>query len=277
MRLVAPLLFAVYALLQAGCRDASASASSGATTSAPPPIASATAAPLAPSSSPPPVASAAPPASAPAQVERVAVPTDSPAFFVRGASSLDASADASRTRVVFLPGRCSNAYAYLLGFPEAARAHGGIVAIDGNEPCGAASSGFHSFTWDRDLQLRRIDKALAAVGAPDPPDGFTLVGYSAGASIAEMIHERWPQRFPRVVIIAPPVDPVTKRYKSARGVVTMSCALDVPWRMKDATKRLEAASVPSVYLEMPGCMHGNIADGERIFDEAFTFLDTQRE
>lgn len=202
----------------------------------------------------------------PVTVERVAVVKDSPASVVRAPRG-------STARIVFMPGLCSNAYAYLLAFPETARTHGGVVAIDGDAPCGAADSGFHSFTWSATLQKSRIDAALAAASANAPSDGFTLVGYSAGASIAQMVHERWPKVFPRLVIIAPPEDPTVERLTKARGVVSMSCRFDVPYRMKDATNRLNAKGIPAIYLEMPGCTHGNIADGERVFTEAFEWLD----
>lgn len=202
----------------------------------------------------------------PAEVERVLVSKDSPASVVRASHG-------SRARVVFLPGLCSNAYAYLLSFPEAARSHGGVVAIDGDQPCGDPNSGFRTFTWSAPLQRSRIDAAIAAVGVTAPADGFTLVGYSSGASIAQMIHERWPALFPRLVLIAPPEDPTVERLTKARGVVSMSCSLDVPYRMKDARDRLNAKGVPSIYLEMPKCTHGNITDGERVFSEAFEWLD----
>jgi pimeloyl-ACP methyl ester carboxylesterase len=258
----------------AACRDPSPRAISrndapqaGIAQSVSPPISATVAPSIAPSTPPPPSAPPVPPT--PAVVEKLLVPSDSPAFVVRGAAS-------PAPRIVFLPGLCSNAYAYLLSFPEAARAHGGVVAIDGNEPCGAPGSGFHSFTWSRDLQRTRIDRALAAAGVAEiPAGGLTLVGYSAGSSIAEMIHQQAPERFPRLVLISPPIDVAVTKLGRARGVVTMSCSTDVPGRMKEGKKRLLAANVPSIYLEMPGCTHGNIADGERVFGEAFDWLDTR--
>jgi pimeloyl-ACP methyl ester carboxylesterase len=197
------------------------------------------------------------------------VPGDSPASLVRGT-------DGSSTHLVFMPGLCSNAYAYLLAFPEVARAHGGIVAIDGDRPCGAADSGFRSFTWSPKLQRSRLEAALSAAGVPIPPDGLTLIGYSSGASIAELMHGEWPALFPRLVLIAPPKDPSVARLKTAAGVVFMACSLDVTGRMKSAAKNLVPAGVPSLYLEMPGCTHGNMADGERIFGEAFDWLEERR-
>ncbi len=42
--------------------------------------------------------------------------------------------------------------------------------------------------------------------------------------------------------------------------------------MKEGTRRLVRAGVPSTYVEMPNCTHGNITDGDATFDTAFTFL-----
>jgi pimeloyl-ACP methyl ester carboxylesterase len=217
----------------------------------------------APSAHTAPVAPAVPPV---AEVARVVVPGDSPASWVQ-------SSDGASPHIVFLPGVCSNAYAYLLAFPEAARAHGGIIAIDGDKPCGAPGSGFRSFSWDPVRQDARLQAALAAVGAGEPPEGgYTLVGYSAGAGIGELMVQRWPERYARVVLIGAPSDPSPARLAKARGVVTMSCSRDVPGRMRDGARRITAAGVPATYLEMPGCTHGNIADGEHVFEEAFEWL-----
>ncbi len=209
---------------------------------------------------------AAPVALSPAQVVHVDVPGDSPASVV---TNLDGAAH----HIVFLPGVCSNAYAYLLAFPESARAHGGIVAIDGDRPCGAAGSGFHSFSWDPGRQNARIRAALAALGEAEPPQGgYTLVGYSAGAGIGELMVQRWPERYSRVVLIGAPSDPQPALLARARGVVTMSCSRDVPGRMRDGARHISAIGVPATYVEMPGCTHGNISDGERVFGEVFDWL-----
>jgi pimeloyl-ACP methyl ester carboxylesterase len=203
---------------------------------------------------------------APARVEQVEVEKDVPASIVHGRAG-------GAPSIVFLPGVCSSAYAYLLSFPEAARAHGGVLGIDGDRPCGAANSGFRSFSWDPVRQDARVRAALAAAGgSSEPPEGLTLVGYSAGAGIGELMVQRWPKRYARVVLIGAPSDPSPARLTGARGVVTMSCSRDVPGRMRDAARRIAAAGVPATYLEMPGCTHGNMADGERVLQTAFDWL-----
>jgi pimeloyl-ACP methyl ester carboxylesterase len=217
-----------------------------------------------PLSAPP---SAPPTPAAPARVERIRVPGDVAASVVR-------ASDGAPPTTVFLPGLCSNANAYLHAFPEAARRQGGVFAIEGDQPCGALE-GFRSFSWDASKLHARIEAAAAAAGLTAVPrEGLTLVGYSQGAALGEQLVQRWPSRYARVVLIGAPTDPSASKLAEARAVVTMSCARDVPWKMKEATSRFVRAGIPSTYLEMPGCTHGNIADGDVTFDAAFDWLRT---
>lgn len=201
----------------------------------------------------------------PATLETLRVPGDSPAAVVR-------AVDGKPPLTVFLPGVCSNAAAYLVAFPEAARTQGGVVAIDGDAPCPGAP-GFHTFSWDPERQHARIEAALAAAGlSAIPKGGITIVGYSQGATIAEKLVYAHPERYGRAFVIAAPTDPSIPSFQKARAVVTGACSLDVTQRMKTARDRLKARSVPSAYVEMPGCTHGNVADAENVFGAAFAFL-----
>jgi pimeloyl-ACP methyl ester carboxylesterase len=190
------------------------------------------------------------------------VANDAPASIVR-------AADGSPPKIVFVPGLCSNAGAYLQSFPEAARRHGGVVAIDGDRPC---APGFRSFSWNAAKLDARIEAALEAAGAGDG-SAITLVGYSQGAALAEQLVQERPERYARLVLIGAPTAPVATHFRAARGVVTMSCSRDVPRRMLDASRRISKSGVPSVYVEMPGCTHGNVADGDRAFDQAFDWFE----
>jgi pimeloyl-ACP methyl ester carboxylesterase len=213
-----------------------------------------------PAGAPPPPPAPPPPA----RVERMLVPGDLPASIVRGAGD-------SPPLTVFMPGVCSNGNAYLQTFPEAARRHGGAVAIEGDQPCGV--KGFRTFSWDAGRQHARVEAALAAAGLAEiPREGITLVGYSQGAALAEQMAARWPERYARVVLIGAPTDPAARSFTRARGLVTMSCDRDVPARMKQAAQAALRSGTPALYLGMPGCTHGNVADAERVFDEAFDWL-----
>lgn len=242
-------------------RDGEAPAASQRTTSAAAPIAVASASAI-------PSASAPAPAPGPAVVERLDVLGDLPLSIVK-------SADGKPPRIVFLPGICSNAGAYLYGFAEAARAHGGAIAIDGDRPCGG-SRDFRSISSDVAHEEPRIQAALAAAGVePSASADVLLVGYSLGATLIENLVKASPKRYPRVVLIGSPRDPRLDRLKGARAVATMSCSLDVPGRMKGAVRMLSGAGIESAYFEMPGCTHGNLAEGDRVFSDVFAWISTK--
>lgn len=223
---------------------------------------SSSASPIKPASAAPSPAPAPPP---PARVERLLVPGDLVASVVRGV-------DGKAPLTVFLPGICSNANAYLQNFPEAAKKQGGVVAIEGDQPCGNLQD-FRSFSWDAGRQHARVEAALAAAGVTEiPREGITLVGYSQGAALAEQMVQRWPGRYARIVLIGAPTDPSPRNLARARAVVTMACERDVTARMKQAATATSKAGIPATYFQMPGCTHGNIADGERVFDATFDWL-----
>ena len=214
----------------------------------------------------PPAPEPAPPPPPPARVERIRVPGDSIASLVR-------STDKKPPTTVFLGGVCSNANAYLQTFPEAAQKHGGVVAIEGDREC-SADGVFRTYSWDAGRQHQRIEAALAATGVTEiPKSGLTLVGYSQGAALAEQMVQRWPDRYRRIVLIGAPTDPAPKNFVSAGAVVTMSCDRDVVARMKTAATGITKAGTPATYVQMPGCTHGGIGEGERVFGEAFSFLN----
>lgn len=214
------------------------------------------------------VATFAPAEPAPAVVERIAIEGDEPVSFVR-------APDGSTPRIVFLAGVCTIGYAYLARFPEAARAHGGGIALEGDQPC-AGYPDYRTFSGDGDKQEKRVEAALDALmgGSASPPkDGFTLVGYSRGAILAERMSHKWPDRYPRVIVIGSPTDPNAAMLAGAKAVVTMSCSKDVPWRMKGALGGFSYRKIQAAYFEMPDCTHGQVADAERVFGEAFTWLE----
>lgn len=193
------------------------------------------------------------------------MPGDLPASVVR-------SSEGAPPTAVFLPGVCSNASAYLHAFPEAARRHGGVVAVEGDRRCGQDEH-FRTFSWDAARVHARIEAALTAAGLVEiPREGLTVIGYSQGASLAEQLAQRWPSRYRRIVLIGAPKDPSPRSFSRVGALVTMSCDRDVPGRMKRAAEATSRAGVPAAYFEMPGCTHGHIADGERVFDAAFRWM-----
>jgi pimeloyl-ACP methyl ester carboxylesterase len=213
-----------------------------------------------------PVAKPEPPAPEPT-VERLLVPGDLVASVVRGTSG-------KAPVTVFMGGVCSNAEAYLQTFPHAAQKTGGVVGIEGDQPCGpGADPHYRTYSWDAGRQHARIEAALAAAGLTEiPKEGLTLVGYSQGASLAEQLAAKHPGRYARIVIIAAPTDPAPRDFAKTRALVTMACSRDVTVRMKTAATAASKLGTPSTYFQMPDCTHGQVADAENIFGQSFDWL-----
>lgn len=225
------------------------------------PVATAPAATPAPAPAPPPAPSVAPP---PAVVD-VAVAGDLPVRVV-------AAARPAPPATLFLPGICSRVDRYLAAIAGTAQATGGALGLQGDLPCGR--DGHRTFAWDAARQHRRLLAAAAAAGAEGTPArGYTLVGYSQGAAIAEQLVALAPDVYPRVVLIGAPTDPSPATLALARAVVTMSCNLDVPRRMRTAAEGVAARGVPARYVEMKGCHHGQLADAETTFADVFAWLE----
>jgi pimeloyl-ACP methyl ester carboxylesterase len=93
-----------------------------------------------------------------------------------------------------------------------------------------------------------------------------------GATLLENLVKKRPERYRHVVLIGSPKDPRKDRLEKATTVATMSCSLDVPHRMKAAATMLKNAQVRAAYFEMPGCTHGNLADGDAVFGKVFSWV-----
>jgi hypothetical protein len=78
------------------------------------------------------------------------------------------------------------------------------------------------------------------------------------------------------VLIGAPSAPSVDRLRRLRGVVLLAGEGDAGARalMKPAVPRLSAAGVPATYMEMPGAPHASMADGERVMEEVFSWLET---
>lgn len=191
------------------------------------------------------------------------MPSDLPALVLESAPATP--------RVVFLHGVCGHAGAYLATFPRAGAGAGGVLAVQGDRPC-PGQPRYRTYSWDPERLHARILAAMAASGAPASWGGATLVGYSQGATLAEQLVATHRERYARVVLVGSPRDPAPARLARAAAVATVSCAHDVPRRMSEAASRLRSRGVPARYFEMPGCTHGAMGDGERVFGNIFEFL-----
>jgi hypothetical protein len=197
-------------------------------------------------------------------IEQVAVEGDLPAYVVR---------PAARTRVaraVFLTGSCTHPLAYVKAFQRAAAEHGGLVALQGDLAC---RDGSRRWSADAVLTSARIDAALQAAGVESASD-VTIIGYSQGAERAEWLARRFPAKYTRFVLMAGPVVPGAARFSGAHAIVTLAGYGDVRENMADGAKRLRRASIPALYMELPGIQHGELSPAvDAVVARAFDWLD----
>lgn len=193
------------------------------------------------------------------------VPGDVPAFVLRGAKGAPAL-------MVFLHGRCTHALGYVQAFQFAAAERGTVIAPQGDQACGVAP--FRRWSPDIDKVEERISAALQAAGYEDPSlvQDRIAIGYSEGASRAEALAQRFPERYSRVILIGAPAAPSAARLRAVRGAVMMAGDRDAQEPMKAGMRSLLAASIPATFIAIPGAAHGQMGDGERVMRDAFAWL-----
>jgi pimeloyl-ACP methyl ester carboxylesterase len=112
----------------------------------------------------------------------------------------------------------------------------------------------------------------ARLGLGEPRD-VLLIGYSQGASVAELLAAREPEKFTRIVLIAKPSKPDPWHFKKARAVATMAGTLDAQQAMIQGSRALAAAGVRARYFPLPGAAHGYMGDDpEGTFENVFAWL-----
>jgi pimeloyl-ACP methyl ester carboxylesterase len=174
--------------------------------------------------------------------------------------------------IVFLTGSCTHPLPSLKAFQHAGAEHGGILALQGDLPCKSDET-LRRWSPDTVLTSARIDAALAAAGATAATD-LTLMGYSQGAERAEWLARRFPAKYTRFVLMAGPVVPAPSRFGGARAVVALAGHGDVRENMAEGARRLRRASIPALYLEVPGTQHGELSpEIDAFVGQALDWLD----
>jgi pimeloyl-ACP methyl ester carboxylesterase len=225
---------------------------------------------VAPPPAPPPSAAGAEPGTTANDSDAFAevdVEGDLPIYVLRGA-------DGRPPRTIFLTGSCTHPLTYTTAFRGAARAHGGLVALQGDQPCKGDPT-LRRWSPDTIATSARIDAALRAAGAADADTGeLTLMGYSQGAERAEWLARRFPAKYTRFVLMAGPVVPSAARLAGARAVATLAGYGDVRENMADGARRLRRAKIPASYFELPGVHHGELSPAvDEVVARAFDWLD----
>ena len=183
------------------------------------------------------------------------------AFFLRGSSS--------KRHAVLFGGQCAQPQGYAEAIKVAAGRRMQLVALRGDKPC---SGEFRGWQFDLDALSARIDRTFRGLGLGEPRD-VLLIGYSQGASVAELLVAHEPEKFTRAILIAKPSKPAPWHFKKALGVATMAGTRDVQQGMIQGSRALSAAGVRARYFPLPGAVHGYMGDDpEGTFEQVFAWL-----
>jgi pimeloyl-ACP methyl ester carboxylesterase len=199
----------------------------------------------------------------PISVEPLALGGDREAFALRGARG--------DGMLVFLHGMCGHGQGHLRSFQRAAAEHGLSVAPSGDMDC--PRNGHRSWSHELGVIDALIVEALSAAGASGEPRGVTLIGYSLGASRAEQLARRYPERYAALVLIGAPTQPSPHRLGHLRAAALIAGERDRQDLMKKGARAFDAAGIRSGFFVLPGARHGEMGpDSERVMDEVLEWV-----
>lgn len=183
----------------------------------------------------------------PIRVELLDANESPPTFVLRGEPKGDG-------RLVFLHGMCGHAHGYAQSFQHAAAHYGTLISPQADRLCGGGPWA----KWSHDVEAldRRIVDAFRRLGHPDPIDDIAIIGYSQGATRAETLARRWPERYTRLISIGAPDAPSGRGLKGLKAAVMMAGEFDRRDQMHRGVRSMVGHGVPSTFVLIPGARHG---------------------
>ena len=128
---------------------------------------------------------------------------------------------------------------------------------------------------DIDALDARIVAAFRALGERDPIDDIVAMGYSQGATRAEALARKYPQRYTRLVLLGAPSAARASGLRALRGAVMMAGQRDRHDRMTAGVRALAAIGVPCTFIEIPEATHGAMGPTpEQTMGQALEWLFT---
>lgn len=173
-------------------------------------------------------------------------------------------------RLVFLHGMCGHGLGYAQSFQFAAAEKGSLISLQGDVRCGEGPWA----KWSNDLDAldARIVQAFRALGHAEPIGEIAVLGYSQGATRAEALARKWPNRYTRLIEIGAPQTP-SPRGLSLRAAVLMAGERDRQDQMKAGARNFQAAKIPATYQMIPEARHGAMGPTpEKTMGEALDWL-----
>lgn len=158
-------------------------------------------------------------------------------------------------RLVFLHGMCSNGLGYAQSFQWSAAQNGTLIAPQGDVSCGGQLS-----KWSQDIAAldARIVGTYRALGEVGLVDDLAVIGYSQGASRAEALARRFPERYTRLVLIGAPDVPNPRGLSGVKAAVMMAGEFDDQETMQEGAAAFRGAGIRATFLPIPEARHGEM-------------------
>jgi len=222
---------------------------------------------VAPAAEPPaPAASGARPsprATGPIRIEVLDEAADPPTFVMRGAPHGTAP-------MVFLHGMCGHGLGYAQSFQRSAARKGLLIAPQGDVKCGRGP--WAKWSGDVSALNARIEASFRALGLEALED-VLVMGYSQGATRAEQLARKYPERYTRVILMGAPQATSARGLERLRGAVMMAGERDRQDLMKAGARALAAADIPATFQIIPEARHGAMGPTpEKTMGEALDWL-----
>lgn len=159
-------------------------------------------------------------------------------------------------RLVFLHGLCSHGLGYAQSFQWSAAQKGTLIAPQGDVPC--AEKPFAR--WSRDIEGLddRVEGAYRALGEVGFIDDIAVIGYSQGATRAEALARRFPERYSRLVLIGAPEVPNPIGLTGVRAAVMMAGERDNQEVMQEGAAAFRGAGIRTIFQSIPEARHGEM-------------------
>lgn len=173
-------------------------------------------------------------------------------------------------RLVFLHGMCGHGLGYAQSFQFSAAKAGTLIAPQGDVSCGGVWS-----KWSNDVAKldARIVAAFRELGHAEPIDDVTVIGMSMGATRAEQLIRRFPERYTRLIAMAGPNVVDARGLHQLRAAVLMAGERDRRDLMKASERVLRARGVPAQFMLIPEATHGAMGPvPEQTMGAALAFL-----
>ncbi|HET9952887.1 MAG TPA: hypothetical protein VFQ61_00205, partial [Polyangiaceae bacterium] len=178
-------------------------------------------------------------------------------------------------RLVFLHGMCGHGLGYAQAFQFAASKYGTLIAPQGDVSCGGVWS---KWSMNLDALDERITRTFRALGHEEPIGDVLVLGYSQGASRAEALARKWPQKYTRLVLMGGPTAPSARGLSHLLAAVTMAGERDRKDLMRLGAQRLKAAGVPTEFRVIPEATHGAMGPTpERTMGDVLSWIYSQPE